>query len=638
MENKKDSRGEFIVKTGLDGSGVTREMLKLILNFTWVVSLIILLIPYNSNAGIKRVWAIDDSEKIKREDIANPLASDENNVVWKNNTIGLFGGKNEIVAFQLIIHADSPGANGVNVVISDLKNGRSKIPGSNTGPSDPFDYRGRNVELFTEHYLKIVKRSPPLWFFSETASPSAYYTGWVPDCLIPFSSPSGKGGAPFSIEADNNQAVWVDILIPKDASAGTYTGKATVTISGKVFVNIPIHLKVYDFTLSDSTHIKSMFGLYAPLVAKRHGVENGSKKYYDLENKYYQMAHRHRFDLVRSVANLDDMTAHQLEYLTGQSYTKEYGYAGPGENIGNTTFSIGYAGSLPKEYGRKPSMMTESAWWAGSDAWEEWFVKNAPNVSRHKYLYPDEPGFKGPKETRGIAATDTVLMQANWTRSNPGPGRNIPTLVTSDITPRLKGNIDFFSVSAQEAVQESTPEKVAAEKAKGHQYGIYNGFRPGMGAVITDGDAVEFRVMPWIIWKYDIDQYFYWSMNFWTNINVFVSPLTYRNQINGDGTFFYPGQDFVYPDENRNLAGPLSSVRAKNWRRGAQDYEYLWLAKQAGLEAEIKTIVNECVPTALWDAKSLKDISWSSRGYAFDSCRKKLAALLESKLSLKANK
>ena len=28
--------------------------------------------------------------------------------------------------------------------------------------------------------------------------------------------------------------------------------------------------------------------------------------------------------------------------------------------------------------------------------------------------------------------------------------------------------------------------------------------------LVSDADAVEFRVMPWIVWKYNIDQYFYW--------------------------------------------------------------------------------------------------------------------------------
>jgi len=588
----------------------------------------------NKNAaestGLSRVWAIDDGEKIKRDDINNPLASDPDNAVWKNDSIYLFGGKNEIVAFQLILQADSSGAKNVNVRINDLYNGTAVIPGSDSGSSDPFDYRGRNIELFTEHYLNITKRSPPLWFFAETSSPSKYDSGWLPDCLIPFSAPSGKGGAPFNISAKNNQGVWADILIPANAPAGTYTGNVSITVSDKLYKKIPINIRVYNFNIPDSTHLKNMFGFYTGTIAERHGITEGSKEYYDLDTKYRQMAHRHRFDLVSRVDNLDEMDKFHKQYLTGEMYTRDKNYEGPGENTGNLSFSIGYAGDIPDEYGKNVSTMTESGWRTGSDAWENWFLKNAPHVQRHKYLYPDEPEFKGPEGAKGIKSMDTIKMQARWTHNNPGPGRNIPAMVTNKIKPDLKGYVDFWSVSSEEAVNKTTAEDVAAEKAKGHLFGIYNGYRPGMGAVVSDADAVEFRVMPWIVWKYNVDQYFYWSVNFWTQLNVFANPLTYEDRINGDGTFLYPGQDALFPEESRNLAGPLSSVRAKNWRRGEQDYEYLWLAREAGLESELTAIVNECIPAGLWDAKLLKDISWSSRGNSFDRYRKRLAELLES--------
>jgi hypothetical protein len=579
--------------------------------------------------GVKRVWAVDDGEKIKREDINNPLASDINNVVWKDSTINIFGARNEIVAFQLIIQSEKDGAEKVNVVISNLYNGTTVIPGSATGPTDPFDYRGRYVELFTEHYLNITKRTPPnLWHFSGSAAPSAYYTGWIPDCLIPFSAPSGKGGAPFSIPGNSNQGIWVDIYIPKDASEGNYTGNAQVNISGKLILTIPIHLKIYDFILSDSTHIKNMFGLLPWDLARRHGINYGSSTYYQIEAKYHQLAHRHRFNLVREVSNLNDMAAYHRRYLTGELYTTGYGYAGPGENIGNNTFSIGYGGSFPDEYGGSVANMNNTDWWSGSDAWTNWLQSNAPGVEYHKYLFPDEPDWKGPAGALGTGSMDTIRMQADWTHSNPGIGRTIPCLVTNTIKPELKGYVDFWSVSSQEVTNNTSEEEVAFEKAQGHKYGIYNGWRPGMGAVVTDGDAVEFRVMPWIVWKYNIDQYFYWGVNYWTNINVFSNPLTYNDQVNGDGTFLYPGVDYLFYKESRGLSGPLSSIRAKNWRRGAQDYEYFWLAKQAGLENEMKSIVDNCVPTALWEAKSQSNISWSSRGYKFEEYRKQLAELL----------
>ena len=330
--------------------------------------------------------------------------------------------------FKLIIEAEKDGADKVDVVISDLNNDTDIIPGSETGSYDPFDYKGKYVELFTEHYLNITSRTPPLWFFAASATPSSYYSGWVPDCLIPFTAPVGKGGAPFSIGAGLNQGVWVDILIPRDASAGIYTGDARVTVSDSVFVTIPVSLEVYDFTLPDSTHIYNMFGYDTWELAHRYGVTAWSTAYYNIEARFFQMAHRHRIDLVTNVANLNKMDDYYKRYYTGEIYSSAYDYAGPGENTGNTTFSIGYGGNLPSEYGSNINTATQSSWWAGSDAWENWFVQNAPGVARHKYLFPDEPDWKGPAGALGTGSMDTIKMQADWTHSNPGIGRNIPCL------------------------------------------------------------------------------------------------------------------------------------------------------------------------------------------------------------------
>ncbi|HNR40613.1 MAG TPA: DUF4091 domain-containing protein [Bacteroidales bacterium] len=609
---------------------ITSHIKSAVLYLPVQILLILLVSSCSPDPGIKRIWAVDDGEKIKKEDISNPISSEPANATWKNNTISLFAARNEIIAFQLIIQAGKAGAKQVNVSISDLKNGSSVIPGSDASPSDPFDYRGKYVELFTEHYLNMIKRSPPLWFFSETAVPSSYYTGWVPDCLIPFSAPPEKGGAPFSIEPEMNQAVWADILVPENAVAGTYSGKVTVTVSGKKYKTIPLFIKVYDFTLSDTTHLRNMFGFYPGFIAERHNVQRNSEEYFSIELKYNQLAHRHRFDLVCPVNNLNQMDNHYKRYLTGDAYTEENGYWGPGRNIGNGTFSIGYGGGFPAEYGGSVRKMNKKDWWTGSDAWESWFLKNALYVERHKYLFPDEPDFKGPAGAKGTGSMDTIRMQTGWTHTNPGPGKNIPALVTNKIIPGLKGHVDFWSISAQEWTLNLTAGMVAEERAAGRKLGIYNGFRPGMGAVVSDADAVEFRVMPWIAWKYNIDQYFYWSTTFWTNLNVFVNPLTYEDRINGDGTFLYPGRDALFPEEDRSLDGPLSSIRAKNWRRGAQDFEYLWLAREMGLEKDIEVIVNKCIPAGVWDAANLDDASWPHRGYKFEEYRKELAELIES--------
>jgi hypothetical protein len=570
--------------------------------------------------GIGRVWAIDDGEKIKQEDINNPLASSVQNPVWNGTTINLFGGRNEVVAFQLIIQADNSGAKNIDVKLKALTNGSNTISNAKQANSDPFDYTGKHIEFFTEHYVNLTRRTEPRWFYHPNAKPSDYYLGWIPDALIPFEAPSGKGGVPFDISANKNQGVWVDIWIPREAAAGLYKGTIQL-IAGKKILEIPIVLKVCNFIIPDEFHAHNMFYMEPSHIAKAHGTDQQSNEYFALETKYREMAHRHRIDLVSKVNNLHQMDIYDKKYLTGEMYTSAYKYDGPGEGVGNMTFSIGPYGSMPSEY-----KWSREGWWKGADAWEEWFVKNAPQVERHKYLRPDEPVYWKKGKGGGL---DSIKLEGNWSHSNPGPGKNIPGLVTVNILPELKGSVDFWSLPSHEIFPPKTmPADFREEISAGRKWGFYNGFRPSSGAVIIDADAIEFRVQPWIMWKYKADQYFYWETTYWSK-EMFSETET-NDRAFGDGSFFYPGQNKQFPDQDRGLAGPFSSIRMKNWRRGAQDYEYLWLLNNAGLNAPAKAIADNCIPRALIETDISKDISWSNHGYGFDKYRKQMANMLDS--------
>ena len=49
-----------------------------------------------------QIWAVDDGEKIFREDVDNPLQTGEGNSVWDGKGVRLWAGRNEVAAFQLI--------------------------------------------------------------------------------------------------------------------------------------------------------------------------------------------------------------------------------------------------------------------------------------------------------------------------------------------------------------------------------------------------------------------------------------------------------------------------------------------------------------------------------------------------------
>ena len=230
--------------------------------FNILATVALILCGARAQAGV-RVWAVGDSFRIDptsgKAFEANALVFPdspsgnyrESNLLWDGarKRISLKAARNEIVSFQVIVErtTDAPLA-GVDVKVSDLT-------GQATLPKD-------SVELFKEWYLNVTRRS---------AQDYSLGTGWYPDALIPCTHWTGKLFPksyilPFSIPDllnnigpdQRNQAVWVDIYIPKDrkqAPAGTYESTVTVSSDAGDRVELSLSLSVWDFALPDETHL-----------------------------------------------------------------------------------------------------------------------------------------------------------------------------------------------------------------------------------------------------------------------------------------------------------------------------------------------------------------------------------------------
>src|SRR5258708_5069517 len=107
--------------------------------------------------------------------------------------------------------------------------------------------------------------------------------GWYPDALIPFTDPdTGKplSGAsltavPFDVKAGNNQPIWVDLMVPRSAQPGKYSGTYTLTSNQGDFTG-SISLKVWNFTLPTAPALKSSFLFFqaGTLAAQRELLRN----------------------------------------------------------------------------------------------------------------------------------------------------------------------------------------------------------------------------------------------------------------------------------------------------------------------------------------------------------------------------
>ena len=224
------------------------------------------------------VWANDGGDKVTRDELRATV--DPNavlNAVWDGTSITLFGARNEVIAFNLVLEAPTTEATGVNLALSELVGPEgATITTQPASGDDLFNSLGRNIELFYVRYLEIKGISTDLFFagydyderhipercrlpFDEEGSGSGLWeerwchNKFYPDIAVPLELHS-----PFTIPAGSNQSIWGDITIPKTIPSGLYSGEIIITEDGAPPREIPIHLQVHDFQLPDLPNARTM--------------------------------------------------------------------------------------------------------------------------------------------------------------------------------------------------------------------------------------------------------------------------------------------------------------------------------------------------------------------------------------------
>jgi len=368
-------------------------------------------------SSVRTVWAVNDGEKVERDDPNNP--NKRENSAWDGHKVKIFGARNEIIAFQLIIEADRQGIERLAVALPELtqKGGKSKI--NYTAPTlDPTDYNGRPIQMFSVNYMNVEVPSHAEWVY-KVGSPAAPKdpTGWKPVQLVPENARAGLGGFPLHVAGDQNQSVWLEIYTDRDLPAGLYSGTITVDADGRK-QTIPVELELFDFTLPDQNSMQAMV-YYESLQPRLYQGR-------DLDAEYHRFAHRNRIELVHGY---DIEAVHAaLGRFDGTDFTKAKGYEGPGLGVGNQI--------IPRTfYGPGKTFDDRAGAWRDADRWISFLRQKLPNAITFLYL-PDEPGRSEYNYIRQLA--DNI-------HSNPGPGKALPTFVTKHYVKELDGAIDILA-------------------------------------------------------------------------------------------------------------------------------------------------------------------------------------------------
>src|SRR5262245_13357884 len=166
--------------------------------------------------------------------LATTAMAESNPVVWtapgmhrvgmteaagSSTEVNLAAARGEYESFQVVAGGSSKGLSNVNFTVSDLK-----------GPNGQIIPQA-NSTLNREKYMHVTSSSP------NRGSNHPLPPGWYADALIPFVDPAtGKApvnatlkAVPFEVKAGNNQPIWVDLLVPRGAAAGDYTGSYTIS-------------------------------------------------------------------------------------------------------------------------------------------------------------------------------------------------------------------------------------------------------------------------------------------------------------------------------------------------------------------------------------------------------------------------
>jgi Glycoside hydrolase 123, catalytic domain/Glycoside hydrolase 123 N-terminal domain len=529
----------------------------------------LLLLALSASAALAQappaeVWAVPSVYKVRPDERVQA-----SNLVWdkSSKTISVAGAKNEHVPFQVVISTPpppnrrTPAAEGFFVESSDLISDRGRIPRD-------------SVKLYFEHYILCYAKSSPIG-----------ETGFWPDALVPLTGPFSM--AVEFREAIRSRGIWIDVAVPPDAPAGGYSGTIRVTQNGKPIDALQLHLTVYDFALPSDTHLITYMGVSSEGLAAYHHVAPGSPEAQALLRKYHAFLYANRMEpwfneplkpqIKESGGRVVlgfDREAYDL-YMNHWKTKRVILEAAPSELVGGAN-PPAFSGEANR---RILSYLKQVCDYYRSNGWLHRLVFNSPI---------DEPDSAQQfADTRKWA---TLVHEG-------APG--VPFLSTkTPVSPNpawgtLRGYVNNFSIHGNALNEIKVKEAIREEQAKGGEITWYISCDQAYPQpnYFIDAPAMDPVMVPWITWRYQMQGILYWDMKFWSQTpDPWLSPVTYLSGffcsdgyvLNGEGSLLYPGSEAEQYTGQRNVDGPISSIRFELLREGIEDYEYLWLLKSLG--------------------------------------------------------
>lgn len=537
-----------------------------------------------SSAGYKiALKALNSMERIS-----------QNQKMYGAATVKIKSARNEVESFQVVVSAPKENINVIKVEISDL-----------IGPEGS-KIEKDNIKLFREEYVRVRMSTP------RAELPPGLY----PDPLVPFINPiTGKPieplartskrwgesattsghdmyAMPFEVFKGQNQAIWVDVHVPKDVPAGIYSGQLHVLARGGISEQIPIAVTVWDFTLPDGPTHRNHFGSFGN-IARYFSIERNSDRFKQIEMRYCQAMSEHRINppIPRyllpqsnddgSLEIIPERHKALKEFISRLHVTDFEIPRSPFARLPSSTLRSDYKTISPANRKKAQLYYKEFYKYLKDNGWEEGayvYMLDEPNLRENyeQVLVLGQLVHEAVPQLKCLVVEQTYLQDPSWPDIDQAVDIWCPLwsfLDRKTINDKLAHGDEVWSYTA-----------LVQRAPRYHpQYQTVKDFDPPYWHI--DRPLTVYRVPTWINYQYDITGLLYWStvttvIEPWSN-PAFAHPRHY----NGGGFLFYPGLPC-------GIDGPVISMRMKNLRDGMEDYEYFVILERLTDKKIAKKIVD----------------------------------------------
>jgi len=511
------------------------------------------------------------------------------------NPIEISCAKNEYETFQLVILPKSRDLLGIKIEPEDFigEDGKLKISKD-------------NIKINIVGYVKIEKTF------------SGRKPGWYPDPLIPNFS--------VNVKSTEVQPFWVTIYVPTDTVAGKYKGRIKITPINMKSEEVLISLKVRDFSLPKTLHLKTMCWTPTETIKKFYksvipmeGKENVAKRD-EIFRNYWGTLLEYRLGVGGDIAlgmwwKIFGPVQGELGSLDFSEVERRLTWA---FDRGLNAFIMGLTPNLKRENQKEYSQKYQEELKQYLREYSAFLEKKGWLDYAFVYTYDEAPKSAWPE----------VKKISNVIRSVNKKLKIYQCINEPEGVRELNDYVDIWDVYVAQYWGTGVSEYQKKGKEVWLAVCIWPADPPNLFVEYLPLDA---RVLSWFCWKYNAVGFEYWSSVSWKdNASSYkeywksVEFTDWKADDKGgqDGYLLYPGPDGT----------AIPSIRLSNLREGFEDYEYLYILREK-FNAN-KSKLDSKISKEIQDLMVSEEIVTSTGSYSEDpkkieELREKIGDLIE---------